>query len=344
MFLLTRFAILYIALLGGFLQASPREKTGQVWEIRDPRVVTGQNVSPSILQPMVDKLLLETTGTNSLTQAWNSLVEPGQVVGIKIAANSAPLISTRPELVSAVIDSMLRGGIKPGQILVFDRDARFLQRYKPLPAGVRLKATQHGAGYDPDATVRAPVMGRLIWGDHEFMPSPILLPGDATEPEQLSNTSHWSSIVTREIDVMINVSVLMERPGIGVAGAMFNAIIPNLDNWRRFVRGSRPGSAYLAQLYPELPIPVVLHIVDALIVQYAGGPEPHPNYAHRHRTLLAGFDPVALDARGLMAIEAFREEALLPSVVETAAYLQVAGRMGLGEPDPDRLQIHTISP
>src|SRR5207248_2435038 len=82
-----------------------------------------------------------------------------------------------------------------------------------------------------------------------------------------------------------------------IAGCIYNMTIANIDNWRRFAQGSRFGAESLAEIYANQLIAkkVVFNLMDGLLGQYAGGPQPQPNYALHHATLYASRDPVALD-------------------------------------------------
>jgi hypothetical protein len=120
--------------------------------------------------------------------------------------------------------------------------------------------------------------------------------------------------------------------------------IPNIDNWRRFVGAA--SDPFLCELYHDEHVApkVVLHILDGLLAQYAGGPgEWQPNYAWRHATLYASKDPVALDATALREIEKWRAQAKLPSLVKRASYLQTAEAIGLGNAAEERIELKSIS-
>lgn len=314
-----------------------------VWETRESTAIIGHEVNTSVVRSMVDRLVTHVTGEPGIQQAWQSLVQPGQTVGINVSARAAELISTRPELVRAVVESLSDAGVPKSRLVVWGRDPRFMARYREALPGVRVVSTLNGVGYDPETLVSAPKLGRLIWGDLEFEPIPLAMDEEA-ERRNLSNRSHFSRVLTSEVDLVINLPVLMEHVSTGMAGALFEAAIPNVDNWRRFVDGRDGGDPFIPQVYSELPRPVVLHLMDALFVQYAGGPEPHPNYSHRYRTLLASLDPVALDRVAFEKLEGFRREAELPALEGMATYINTAGRMRLGVSDADRIDLRRLEP
>jgi hypothetical protein len=129
-----------------------------------------------------------------------------------------------------------------------------------------------------------------------------------------------------------------------VAGALYNVTVPAIDNWRRFTQP--PGAAGIAELYADERIgpKVVLHLMDALLAQYAGGPGFAPNYAITHATLYASRDPVALDAHALRLIDRWREPAKLPSVGKPGEWLRAAAQMGLGVAEESRTDLRPIAP
>ena len=84
------------------------------------------------------------------------------------------------------------------------------------------------------------------------------------------------------------------------------------------------------------------NLMDGLIAQYAGGPQPQPNYAIHHATLYASKDPVALDAMALKRLEEWRTRASLPKVAPQAAYIGFASQLGLGNSASDRIELRNI--
>jgi hypothetical protein len=83
-------------------------------------------------------------------------------------------------------------------------------------------------------------------------------------------------------------------------------------------------------------------LMDGLIAQYAGGPQPQPNYAIDHATLYASKDPVAIDAIALKRLEQFRSRGSLPKLDAIAAYISYAGQIGLGNATLNRIEVRNI--
>ena len=81
--------------------------------------------------------------------------------------------------------------------------------------------------------------------------------------------------------------------------------------------------------------------LDALILQYAGGPFPDPNFFPSQilRSSRGSKDPVAIDATAARLIEEARIANKLPSIKTMTAYLEAASQLGLGESAERRIQM-----
>ncbi len=302
----------------------------------DSNSVAGTAVNTRIVQRMVDALVCRLTGTNSPAAAWATLVKPTDRVGIKVAASGGAVGGTRPAVVEAVARGLRAAGIPASNIIVWDRNKSDL-----LAAGFstdsplyRLRWTDHLDGYDPQSQVTAPVIGRLIWGDSKFgiddgSPVERLLSGG----EQLSSTSHYSKILSQQVDKVVNIPSLMDSFLTGINGAIANMTIPNIDNWRRFTREPDHGDPYLAEIYADAMIhdKIVLTILDALRLQYAGGPFPNPGFLIDHHTLFMSSDPVAIDSTAIRLIDENRAISKLPSLEKSTHWIKSASHIGLGK-------------
>lgn len=314
--------------------AAPPSKS-KVYFAMDPNAVSGSAVNARIVKRMVDALVCRITGTHTPAAAWATLVKPTDRIGIKVAASGGSVGGTRPEVVDAVATGLREAGVPASNIIVWDRNKTDL-----LEAGFstdsphyRLRWTSHHDGYDPHSQVTAPVIGRLIWGDSQFgiddgSPVERLLSGG----EQLSSTSHYSKILSQQVDKVINIPSLMDSFLTGINGAIVNMTIPNIDNWRRFTREPDHGDPYLAEIYADAMIheKVLLTILDGLRLQYAGGPFPNPGFLIDHHSLFMSRDPVAIDATATRLIDENRAISKLPSLEKSTRWIESASRIGLG--------------
>ena len=294
---------------------------------------------------MVDRLVVGVTGKAGVASAWRSLVGPEDKVGIKIAAGGSGLFTTHRDVVNAIVDGLVAAGVPRKSIIVWDRRLNGLSDagYRIREEGYQLRAIEPHDGYDEKAVFSAALMGKLVWGDLKFIPQRGENPLES-DTENMSNISHLARILSREVTRIINVPVMSESATTGLAGCLHNMTLPNVDNWRRFTQFGNMGAAGIAELYadPHIRPKVVLNIMDGLIATYAAGPEPHPNYAVHHATLLASKDPVAIDALVLKRIEQWRAERGLPLIGDLAAHVEIAGQMGLGHAELARIQVKEL--
>lgn len=296
---------------------------------------SGRDPNPAVVRRMVDVLVCAATGKNHPAAAWASLVKPTERVGIKVAASGGAVGGTRPAVVEAIAAGLASAGVPPSNIIVWDRNAADLLAagFNPKSPLYRLRWTDPAKGYDTKAIVTAPVLGRLIWGDSGFGErggdnmADVLGSG-----EQLSSTSHWSKILSLEVDKVVNVPSLQDSFHTGINGALANMALSNLDNWRRFTRAPEHGDPYLAEIYSDGMIrdKVVLTILDALVAQYAGGPFPNPGFLLEYHTIFASKDPVAIDATALRILDENRIPSKLPSLEGMTRWLESAHALGLG--------------
>ena len=341
--------------------------------VRDEQAVKALRPDAARVHAMVNRAVMAVTGHSDVASAWRSLVKPSDVVGIKIAAAGGPLGATRKPVVAAIIDGLIAAGVPRSQIVVWDRDIDELRAAGYLTPGAAIGAPVRAISprsYDRAVVFTAAVLGRLIWGDLEFvgnsqlaatLPSAPLPPGDpfrnagrAVGPDDsMSDASYFATILTKDVTKVINVPTMTDSVFAGVAGCIYNMTLPNIDNWRRFTFVKSPSGTtrstsdpYLAEIYsdPLIAQRVVLNVMDGLLVQFAGGPEFQPNYCRPHATIYASRDPVAVDTIALRLIEQWREPAHLPPIEESARYLWSAEQIKLGHASLDKIDIRRLTP
>jgi uncharacterized protein (DUF362 family) len=338
--------VFFCAMYCGLAQAQqPAPTPSIVYAAQNPDAIKDYVVNPRVVREMVNRLVLAVTGQSDVGKAWASLVSPNDRVGIKICAAGGELFTTHHAIVNAIVDGLAAAGHPRSGIIVWDRSLGGIKEagYRSATDGYQVKAIAPHDGYDAKAVVSAPLVGKLVWGDFDYVGDigkmPIFADADAT-----SNVSHFSKIISNEVDKVINVPVMSVSETNGIAGCIYNMTIPNIDNWRRFAQGSRFGAESLAEIYsnPLIANKVVFNLMDGLMGQYAGGPQPQPNYALHHATLYASTDPVALDTIALKRLEEWRKRGNLRPVGPVAGYIDFAGQLGLGNSATNRIEIRNI--
>src|SRR6266568_9172671 len=338
--------VLFCAISSGLAQGQqPAPTPSIVYAVRNPDSIKQYKTNPHIVREMVNRLVMAATGQSDVAKAWGSLVSPGERVGIKISAAGGELFTTHHDIVNAIVDGLAAAGHPRSSIIVWDRSLGGIKEagYRPAVDGYQVRAIAPHHGYDAKAMLSAPLAGKLVWGDFEYVGDTGKMPLFA-DAEATSNVSHFSKIISSDVDKVINVPVMSVSETNGIAGCIYNMTIPNIDNWRRFAQGSRFGSGSLAEIYanPLIANKVVLNLMDGLMGQYAGGPQPQPNYAMHHGTLYASKDPVALDAFALKRLEEWRKRTGLPAIGPLAAYVGYASQIGLGNSAPNRIDVKNI--
>jgi uncharacterized protein (DUF362 family) len=302
-----------------------------------------RSIQGRVVRRMVDSLVCGVTGARSVVEAWRSLVSPGDKVGIKVSAAGRSVSGTNPEVVDAIVAGLTEAGVSAKSIIVWDKnfDDLLAAGFKKDGARYVLQGIDPKTGYDQQSIVSAPVLGKLIWGDSKFGDhrsqrfADLLSNGD-----QLSSQSYFAKVLTSEVTKIINVPSLTDSYLTGINGGIVNMTLSNIDNWRRFARASSEGGSYIAEIYgdPMVREKVVLTILDALILQYAGGPFPDPNFSIGNYALFASKDVVAIDAIALRLIEEARKASKMPSIRPMTAYLEAASQLGLGESAEGHIQ------
>ena len=325
-----------------------------VYRVQSPDAIADYETNSAVVRRMVDDLVMAATGEQTVASAWGSLVKPSDVVGIKVCTNGAPLFSSHPAVVNAIVAGLADAGVPRENIVVWDREEHLLKvaGYQARSAGYRLMWSE--GNYDPKAVITSPISGKLIYGDLLFMAkTPDTLGGAAKveddektkrrprNQENLSDESHLSTVLTRVVTKVINVPVLSDNIYCGLSGALYNMTIQNLDNWRRLIQDPISGDPSIPEAYadPRVGGKVVFQIMDGLIAVYAGAPMGDANYAVHYGTLFASKDPVAMDAVALQRIDEWRARAQMWPASKTAKYIQTAFSYGLGNADLSKIEV-----
>src|SRR5438046_2404069 len=282
--------VLFCVTASGFAQApQPMPTPSVVYTMRDSDAIKDYRTNPSAVRAMVNRLVVAVTSQPDVAKAWASLVSPTDKIGIKICAAGGELFTTHHDVVNAIVDGLVAAGHPRSSIIVWDRSLGGIKDagYRAGIDGYQLQVITPRDGYDPKAVLSAPLMGQLVWGDLDHIDARKL--AILSDADNTSNVSHFSKILSSEVSKIINVPVMSISETNGIAGCIYNMTIPNIDNWRRFAQGSRFGTESLAEIYanPIIAKKVVFNLMDGLIAQYAGGPQPQPNYAIHHATLYA---------------------------------------------------------
>lgn len=247
---------------------------------------------------------------------WPELVGPGDVVGLKVNCLAGRGMSTRKELVGAVAKRLVSAGVRPKDIVIWDRADADLRK-----AGYR---TNRG-GNDIQC-----------YGTDEVGYYPALI-------QHMSVGSLFSRILIERCTKVINLPVLKDHGICGVTLGMKNffGAIHNPNKYH-----DNAGDPYIADLntLPFIRQKTVLTILDGLLAQYEGGPPYMPQWTWPFGALILSRDVVALDYTGWQIIEKKRAEKGLPSLKEAGRephYILTASdpQHRLGNADPSLIEV-----
>lgn len=326
--------------LGQPLLAAPSlsdPPTAKVVVVHDPLATDAFRPRMERVRELVSRGLTHLTGKPTVQAAWLSLLSTQDVVGIKVNAG-AGLAGTRPEVAAALAESLISAGLKPTQIVVWDRlsadlaAAGFNDLTKQL--GVRVLSA-HQAGYDESVAYTNFALGHLAWTDHEFNRT----------GEEVGKRSFSTRLITREITKIVNVPSLLNHYRAGVSGCLYSLALGSVDNIQRFENSPERLADVIPELYAQENVldKVVLNVVDALIAQYQGESQPLLHYATALNELRFSRDPVALDILSLKELAGLRELHQITSPTNVTAlvdrlYRENAPLLQLGVADPKRIQ------
>jgi hypothetical protein len=318
---------------------------GKVIEVNDPNAMPEGKPDAKVIAAMFEKGLSKLT-EKSFKDSFGLFFAKSDVVGIKVNPVGPGLISTRLELVDAVIAWLEAGGLARKNIVIWDRfdymlkDAGFTAERYPGVAIEGLQtmdeAAQEGKTKDnsrwlaKDGThVSAPNFdqGVFYWADVEG-------PKDLAYLNQHvfnGKHSYFGKLLTQKLTKIINIPVF-KNTGNAISMATKNIGYGAVCNTNRL-----HGTLFLdvcveVPAFPVVRDKLVLNITDALRAQYDGGPSENAKFAYLHNSLFFATDPFALDMV-CHNILVEKRKSMGVSVNENprfTEYLRYAERLGLG--------------
>ena len=352
---LSGLSLLSIFLLSGvfsILANDPPSSRARVVHAIDSQAVRLLTPDPNRVRKLFNAALLQFTNCQDTGAAWKKIISPTNHIGIKINTLPGPIMSSRLSLVETIIDGLESAGVARKHIIIFDRYALHMETAGyPIgqrPDGVTITATVPHVGYDPTIPLDFPIPGKLVWGDLEFkrkgQQEPLDHETSPNDNDQLSAKSYLSKILTQQVDKVINIGIPTTDHRLGIYGCELNITLALIDNFRRLQQPSfaREDSITTILSNPIIQKKCVLHILDALIAQYAGGPRFDPNYCWSPKSIYISRDAVALDAIALQLINKQRPSAELAPIQDQAAYIQTAASNGLGVADLSHIDIEDV--
>ncbi len=327
---------------------------GRVVEVHHPNAMSENQIDANALKQMVKTGIENLTG-HDLHKSFKLFFKKDDVVGIKVNPVGPGLISTRLEVVDAIIDWLTGNGIKPENIIIWDRfdymltDAGFTKERYP---GIGIEGLQtmdedaaEGKTQDdsrwlnPDGThvsAKNFDLNVYYWADVE---------GPKDDKAYLNQHvfngqySYFGKLVTQKLTKIINVPVF-KNTGNGISMATKNLGYGAICNTNRLHRPLFFDVCTEVLAFPVIRDKLVLNITDGLRAQYDGGPMPNANFTFLYNRLFFATDPFALDmVCHQLLVE--KRKAMNVTVNEHprfTEYLRYAERLGLGIADAKKIQ------
>lgn len=339
---LATMAGLMVLILSATLPAQSAAQLSPVILAYRPGAVQEMEADPVQVKQMVNSALFTLTSAQDTATAWTRLgIKPTDIVGIKITTVGGPGLSTHHAIVHTICDGLRSAGVPSSQIIIWDK---YQDRMRPAGYALRPATANHAAiqsivpsnYYDPQVTYRNALAGNLMWGDFMFLQS--VNGGDV--PDDVASLSYYTKFVTQTCTKLINVPVLSDDYYVGLHGCLSTLALGSVDNNRRFRGPPTYGDPAIDEILnqPFIRRKVVLHVLDALVAQCAGGPKFNPIYCRSLGAIYMGRDPVAIDTLALHQLEGMRRALNIPPIGDMASYVQDAPNYNLGTNDRSRIQ------
>jgi uncharacterized protein (DUF362 family) len=224
-------------------------------------------------------------------------------------------VYTAPEVADAVAAGVLSAGVKPEDVVVWDRwkDHFGPTRYK-FGKGRHGESIEAGGRYDG---------ARALKGSE--------------------GTAPVDTIAVDRTDATISLPILKDHGGSGVTLALKNVAFGCYDHYRS--AHDNNCDPFIAEAYEHFlsVTRVPLIVLDATEACFDGGPRPADRgRLWRENAIYVASDPVALDVVGRTVIMAKRAEKGLPDTARRCRHIETAIRRGLGVGGADRIDVVTI--
>jgi len=331
----------------------PGRFPGLVVAVHDPTSIVNGAYQADSVRNMMEKGMTGLTGAPNWTEAWRSLFERGDVVGIKVSPVGGRTLCSDATVLHSILNGLKEAGVNGGEVIVYNRyreETLAAGIDKWLPPGVRMEFgsaayndTQLDMdGYDPDHYMEmALIKPNENWSDPHY------------------RRSYVAKTVTRRINKFINLPVLKHHQSAGVTIALKNMSHGMVNNVNRshLTPTANACGIFIPSVVslPAIREKAVLHICDAIKASYHGGPGARPQFVWEHKTVYFATDPVALDKTGWKAIDAKRAEVGMAPIAlskpdDASHYLncqvehiEIAGMLGLGEFDDKKIQLRSFT-
>jgi len=303
-----------LAALPGVVEAAGKMAAGgksRVVIATDAAALTKDNEAvQAVVEKMLGMSMAMLTDSKNGAEAWKKLFSPKDVVGIKVNCLFGKMVSTRPEVVLAVIAGLKTAGVDENNIIVWDRSSSDLAK-----CGYILNKTGAGVKYFADDD---------HWGP---------------EIQQGAFKGRITKVISEKVTAIINMPILKTHGITGISCCLKNHY-GSFDN-----PGNHHGHCCNPAMADFSSIPMVkdktrLVVVDVLRPQHSGGPGLQVEDQFNCYSMMVSADPVAADYLGLQIIQDKLTQLgkeLIPD--KKLGWLTSAQERGVGTCDPRKIDL-----
>ncbi|HLP62325.1 MAG TPA: DUF362 domain-containing protein, partial [Candidatus Deferrimicrobium sp.] len=334
---------------------------GKVVHALDEGAMTAAGPAPVVVKKMFARGMEALTG-KKLADCFGLFFTHDDVIGIKVNPMGGKGMSTHLEVVDEIVAWLLSSGMKPQNIVIWDRfdymltEAGFTAERYP---GIRIVGmqTMDANAFEETWNKLDPQAGAAIkptWldknGEHLSagnFDKEVYYWADVETPAEVTylnknvfagKESYFGKIVTQGSTKIINVPVF-KNIAHGISMATKNIAYGSICNCARL---HFPLFLYVnteVMAFPVIRDKLVLNITDGLIGQYDGGPQADPRHQYRLNSLFFATDPIALDmtCHRMMVEKRKQMKINVNEHPRFSEYLHYGEQLGLGIADTGKI-------
>ncbi len=288
---------------------------GAVVSRSDPKVFVSQGHDPSRVRQLVHCAVANLVGVKDYREAFRALLEPDDVVAVKLNCLAGPGLSSSVAVVEALVAGLRSIGIQHRNIFIWERTSIELKK----------------AGFEVNRY--SDNRPRCFGNDEAGFARDIEFSGEVG--------SLFTNILAKRATALINVPVLKDHDLSGVGCGMKN-MYGAIHNPNRYHENNCDPYVADVSAHPFVKDKLRLVLADALTAQYQGGPARVLEHQWRPGSVLAATDPVALDRVAEKLIDEQRSTHGMASLTESKRppkWLETAGtKHKLGEHDLKKIR------
>jgi uncharacterized protein (DUF362 family) len=270
----------------------PGPYPGRVVTVHSPSCidVASEKADAATVKVMMTRGMTTLTGDTDVRDSWARLFNAQDFVGIKVNCVGGPAVVSAPEIVGEIAAQLVAVGVKPTNIVVYDRASALLQKLgyqQVIPAGARVESGSTWLGFDPDVYV------------------------ETTFFEEEDTRSFLLRMITQQFTKIVNVPNMKDHGASGVTGCLKNVAYGGFNNVDRSHHHAHTDTltciGTLASVEP-VRSRTVLNIMDGLRGVWHAGPfSRDTRYRFFPKQIKFGTDPVAIDRFLLDVIDGERK-------------------------------------